>query len=181
MQITVYLGSNSGASVEYFRLAERFGRWIGENGHALVYGVSSAGLMGALATSALESGAEVTGVLPNVESILSRKQQGLSRYIYTESVSERRSRMIELADAFVALPGGLGTIDEITEVLSLASLKLTPKPIVVLGVNGYYAPLKGMLEHMIATGFSRREYLGQVCFTEDIDEAARFMATHALV
>ena len=120
MKIAVYLGSRNGARPEYVQAARSLGAWIGDKGHTLVYGGSRGGLMGELASAVLNHGGKVTGVLPDVDEIMNLKQKGLTEYIYTKDVAERRSKMIELADAFAVLPGGLGTLDEITEVLSLS-------------------------------------------------------------
>lgn len=178
MNVAVYLGSRPGDSPAYARNAEALGSWLGKSGLTLVYGGSKGGLMGVLASATLSEGGRVIGVLPDVEAILRQKQAGLSQYIYTKDVAERRSRMIALADAFVVLPGGLGTVDEITEVLSLASLDLIPQPIVFYGAEGYFEPFKALFEHMIAKGFSSKEYFKNVCFTENLEELAAFLKAH---
>ena len=178
MNIAVYLGSSGGNAPEYAALARDFGAWIGKAGHSLIYGGTATGLMGELASSALENGAKVTGVLPDVPVIMARRHPGLTECICTASVAERRSRMIELADGFVALPGGLGTVDEISEVMSLASLKILAQPIVLLGANGYYEPVKAWLKHMIDAGFSRPEYYFNTLITESIAEAGSFLTLH---
>ncbi len=179
MNIAVYLGSRPGDSPKYSEMTRALGKWIGKNGFTLVYGGSAQGLMGALADSTLASGGEVIGILPNVKEIMDVKQPGLTKYIYTASVAERRSRMIELADAFVTLPGGLGTLDEISEVLSLMSLDLLWQPVVFLGANGYYEPLRKLFRHIIDTGFSDRAYYKHVLFTEDIDSMAAHILSNA--
>ena len=178
MNITVYLGSSSGDSQAYADNAEALGKWIGSSGHTLVYGGSNGGLMGTLATAALKAHASVIGVLPRVDAIMEREQAGLSQYIYTETVAERRSRMIAMADSFIVLPGGLGTIDEITEVLSLKSLSLIPQPIAFFGAEGYFEPFKALFRHMIDKGFSRRAYFENICFTESLDELTGFLNVH---
>ena len=178
MNIAVYLGSHAGDSPAYTNNARALGMWIGSSGHTLVYGGTTAGLMGVLADSALEAGGKVIGVLPNVPLIMDQKHPGLSEYICSDDVADRRSRMIELADAFVALPGGLGTLDEITEVLSLVSLDLVRQPIVFFGAESYFEPFKVLFEHMIAKGFSSRGYFRNVCFTEDIGKLAAFLEGH---
>lgn len=178
MNVAVYLGSRPGDSPAYAKNAEALGRWLGKSGLTLVYGGSKGGLMGVLASAALSEGGRVIGVLPDVDLIMQLKQPGLSQYVYTEDVAERRSRMIELADAFVVLPGGLGTIDEITEVLSLASLDLIRQPIVFFGAEGYFEPFRALFKHMIQKGFSEEAYFKNVCFTESLDELAAFLRGH---
>ncbi len=178
MNIAVYLGSRPGNSPAYTKNAQVLGSWIGKNGYTLVYGGSNGGLMGVLASAALQEKGSVIGVLPKVDAILKRTQAGLSEYIYTEDVAARRSRMIGLADAFIVLPGGLGTIDEITEVLSLASLGLARQPIIFFGADGYFEPFKALFQHMIDQGFSSETYFTNVCFTESLEELSAFLGEH---
>lgn len=178
MNVTVYLGSRPGDSPAYTRNAETLGNWIGSSGHTLIYGGSDGGLMGVLASAALNAHGKVIGVLPQVEAIMQREQAGLSQIIYTEDVAARRSRMIELADAFVVLPGGLGTLDEISEVLSLASLDLIWQPIVFFGAEGYFEPFRALFRHMIEKDFSSESYFKNVLFTEELDELAAYLNAH---
>ena len=175
MNIVVYCGSTSGNNPNFSEAAKALGKWIGENGHTLVYGGAGKGLMGDVSTSALEAGARVIGVLPDVPQIQARRQQGLTEYIETKTMAERKTRMIELADAFVALPGGIGTIDEITEAMALASLDITPCPIVLFDTDGYYKPFKEVIENIIDNGLGRREFFSQVLVSEDMDEITAFL------
>ncbi len=175
MNIAVYCGSRPGNGDAYLQKARELGAWIGQAGHALIYGGTHVGLMGALADSALSNGAHVTGVIPDVAAIRAVRHPELSEYIDTSSVAERRTRMIELADAFVVLPGGLGTLDEITEVLSLISLDLLRGKTVFFGAQGYYRPLEGMFDSILRAGFGNAEYFRDVLFTEDIERVKRFL------
>ena len=175
MKIAVYLGSRNGARPEYVQAARSLGAWIGDKGHTLVYGGSRGGLMGELASAVLNHGGKVTGVLPDVDEIMNLRQKGLTEYIYTKDVAERRSKMIELADAFAVLPGGLGTLDEITEVLSLKSLNLIPQPIVFFDAADYFAPLRALFRHMIGEGFSEEAYFENVLFTDDTTQLDAFL------
>ena len=175
MNIVVYCGSSSGNNPQFAESARTLGKWIGENGHTLVYGGAGKGLMGEISTAALQAGGKVIGVLPDVPMIQARRQQGLTEYIETRTMSERKSRMIELADAFVALPGGIGTIDEITEVMALSSLDITPCPIVLFDTDGYYKPFKEVIENIIENGLGRREFFSQMLVSENMDEIAAFL------
>ena len=116
------------------------------------------------------------GVLPDVPQIQERRHQGLTEYIDTPSMAERKARMIELADAFVALPGGIGTLDELTDVMSLSSLDITTCPIVLFNTNGYYQPFKAVIDNIIENGFGRKEYFSRMLFSDDIKEIAEFIS-----
>ena len=122
MNITVYLGANEGSDPALKQAVEELGRWIGESGNALVYGGSRSGLMGRLAHSVLTAGGEVTGVEPQFFIDSEVQYDGLTRLIVTQDMTERKTRMIELGDAFIAFPGGTGTLEEIAEVMSKVSL-----------------------------------------------------------
>ena len=176
MNIVVYCGSSSGNDNKFMESAKTLGKWIGESGNTLVYGGANRGLMGAISDAALEAGGKVIGVLPDVPQIQARRHQGLTQYIDTASMAERKAKMIELADAFVALPGGIGTLDELTDVMSLSSLDITECPIVLFDTDGYYQPLRAVLRNIIENGFGRSEYFSKVLFSEDIDEIAEFLS-----
>lgn len=175
MNIAVYCGSSSGNDEKFIESAKQLGSWIGKSGNTLIYGGANKGLMGAIADSVLENGGQVTGVLPNVPQILARRHTGLTECIQTSSMAERKSKMIELADAFVALPGGIGTLDEISEVLSLASLDVISGPIVLYSVDGYYEPFRLVIRNIIESGFGREEYFKNMLFSDDLDEIGRFL------
>ena len=175
MNIVVYCGSTGGIGEKYLESARILGKWIGENGNTLVYGGASKGLMGAVCDATLEAGGKVIGVLPNVPRIQARRHQGLTEYIDTQSMADRKAKMIELADAFVALPGGIGTLDELTDVLSLASLDITNCPIVLFDTDGYYQPFKAVLRNIVENGFGQKEYFSGILFSEDMKEISEFI------
>ena len=175
MNIVVYCGSSSGIGNSYLESARILGKWIGESGNTLVYGGASKGLMGAVSDATLEAGGKVIGVLPNVPQIQARRHQWLTEYIDTSSMAERKAKMIELADAFIALPGGIGTLDELTDVLSLSSLDITTCPIVLYDTDGYYQPFKAVIRNIIENGFGREEYFSRMLFSHDIEEISKFI------
>ena len=175
MNITVYCGSSVGNKEIFVRKCAELGRWIGENGHTLVYGGANAGIMGAVADAVLAAGGRVTGVLPNVPLILGRRHPGLTECILTETVAERKMKMIDLADAFIALPGGIGTIDEITEVISLASLGIVTKPIVFFDTDAYYAGMRAVLSDIVKNGFGKEAYFRDILFSDDIEKIAALL------
>lgn len=175
MNIVVYCGSSNGTGDKYLESARILGKWIGESGNTLVYGGASKGLMGAVADATLEAGGKVIGVLPDVPQIQERRHQGLTEYIDTASMAERKAKMIELSDAFVALPGGIGTLDELTDVMSLSSLDITTCPIVLFDTDGYYKPFKAVIRNIVESGFGHDEYFSRMLFSEDIKEIAKFI------
>ena len=154
MNITVYLGASVGNDPAFLPAVQELGNWIGSNGHALVYGGSKSGLMGALADSVLEAGGHVTGVEPSFFIEAEFQHDGIDDLIVTSDMAERKAKMIELGDAFIAFPGGTGTLEEIAEVMSAVSLGHLSAPCILYNLDGYYNDLKALLEHMIDKGLS---------------------------
>lgn len=176
MNVTVYLGANTGNDPELVTAVRELGTWIGESGNALVYGGSESGLMGELAKSVLAAGGEATGVEPQFFIDAGFEFDGLTRLIVTKDMSERKAIMIERGDAFVAFPGGTGTLEEITEVMSKVSLKHLDAPCILYNLNGYYNDLKALLAHMIKMGLSSEERQAGIYFAEDLAEIKRILA-----
>ena len=138
MNITVYLGANEGKDPALKQAVQELGRWIGESGNALVYGGSRCGLMGEIAESTLNAGGKVTGVEPEFFVQGELQHEGLTELIVTKDMTERKTKMIELGDAFIAFPGGTGTLEEIAEVMSKVSLRHLDAPCILYNLNGYY-------------------------------------------
>lgn len=178
MNITVYLGANDGNDPLYLEEACRLGRWIGSSGHTLVYGGSACGLMGALARSALEAGGKVIGVEPQFFIDRAVQLNGLTELIITPDMAQRKAKMIELGDAFIAFPGGTGTLEEITEVMSKVSLRHLDAPCILYNLNGYYDSLRALLQHMIEKGLSSEERQAGIWFARDLGEIRRILAAH---
>ncbi len=170
MNITVYLGANEGNDPALRYAAKELGTWIGTSGNALVYGGSRSGLMGAIADSVLNAGGEVTGVEPRFFIEKEFQHDGLTKLIVTEDMSERKSKMIELGDAFIAFPGGTGTLEEIAEVMSKVSLKQLNAPCILYNLNGYYNGLKALLDHMIEKGLSSERRQEGIFFAENLED-----------
>lgn len=168
MNITVYLGANKGNDDSLERAAKELGQWIGDSGHALVYGGSKTGLMGILAESAVESGGKVTGVEPEMFIQSEVQYDGVTELIVTKDFPERKRKMIELGNAFIAFPGGTGTLEEIAEVMSQIALQQLDAPCILYNLNGYYDGLKALLFHMIEMGLSTEERQKQIYFVENL-------------
>ena len=170
MNITVYLGANAGNDPALRDAVRALGRWIGESGNALVYGGSKNGLMGALAESVLAAGGRATGVEPQVFVDQGFLYDELTELIVTRDFPERKVKMLDLGDAFIAFPGGTGTLEEIAEVMSRVALGQMDAPCILYNLNGYYDHLKALLDHMIDMGLSTPERQEGIYFAETLDE-----------
>lgn len=170
MNITVYLGANEGNDPSIAKSARELGAWIGKSGNNLVYGGSKVGLMGILAENALDAGAQVTGVEPQFFIDQAVQLDTITRLIVTDTMAERKAKMIELGDAFIAFPGGTGTLEEISEIMSKVSLKQLAAPCILYNLNGYYDHLKALLAHMIDMGLSTPERQEGIYFAEMLDD-----------
>jgi uncharacterized protein (TIGR00730 family) len=173
--LCVYCGSNSGNHPDYVEHARAFGSEMARRGIALVYGGGKVGLMGTVADAVLAGGGKVIGVIPRqlVEREVAHK--GLTELHVVETMHQRKTRMFELSDAFVALPGGFGTMDEMFEMLTWAQLGLHQYPCAFHNVRGYYSSLRTMMEHMVAEGFVRTEQRESVWFGESIEALFEWM------
>jgi uncharacterized protein (TIGR00730 family) len=153
--ICVFCGSSNGGDAAYLEAAGAFGTIAAERGLRIVYGGASVGLMGALADAVLAAGGEVVGVMPRALVDREIAHNGLTRLHVVETMHERKALMAELADAFIALPGGLGTLEELFEVWTWGMLGLHDKPFGLLNVSGYYDGLIAFLDHARDSGFVR--------------------------
>lgn len=175
MNITVYLGANEGNDPRLRKSVEELGTWIGSSGNALVYGGSKSGLMGAIADSVLQAGGKVTGIEPQFFIEKELQHDGLTRLIVTKDMTERKAKMIELGDAFIAFPGGTGTLEEIAEVMSKVSLKHLDAPCILYNLDGYYDDLKALLLKMIDKGLSSKERQEGIYFADNLDEIKQIL------
>ena len=176
--LCVYCGSSPGLRASYIDAAEAFGRLLATEGITLVYGGGNVGLMGALADSALAADGKVIGVIPQRLVIRELAHDGLTELHCVESMHERKLKMAELSDAFVALPGGVGTLEEIFEVVTWTQLGIQSKPCAFLDVDGYYAPLFQFLEHMSEQRFIKKEHLVSLIRTPDPAELLSQLRHH---
>ena len=180
MNITVYLGANLGNDPALAAAAGELGTWIGTAGHNLIYGGSKSGLMGILADAALAAGAHVTGVEPQVFIDAELQHEGIDELIVTRDMAERRAKMIELGDAFIAFPGGTGTLEEISEVMSAVSLGHLDAPCILYDLGGYYDDLKRLLAHMVSKGLSTPERQRGIVFADDIAQIAEIVGVFSV-
>lgn len=165
-RVCVFCGSSDGARPTYAETARAFGAELARRGLGLVYGGGSVGLMGTLADTVLAAGGEVIGVIPRGLATKELAHPGLTEQRVVTSMHERKATMAALSDGFVALPGGLGTLEETLEMLTWVQLGIHDKPVAVLNVDGYYDGLLKLLANAVREGFVRREYFDLLLFAD---------------
>lgn len=165
--ICVYCGSSAGVEAEYTRKASALGTEIARRGYGLVYGGGNLGLMGAVSRAAHTGGATVYGIIPGPLAAKEIAGETIGNIEVVETMHQRKARMAELADAFITLPGGFGTLEELFETISWIQLGIHSKPMGLLNVNGFYDPLRQMLEHQIDQGFIPFRYHQLLVIEED--------------
>jgi uncharacterized protein (TIGR00730 family) len=165
--ICVYCGSASGTNPEYVESARRVGTILARRGLGLVYGGGRVGLMGVVADVVLSGGGRVLGVIPEALATKEGAHHGLSELLVVDDMHQRKAFMARRADAFLTLPGGIGTFEEFFETLSWAALNLHHKPMGVLNVDGYFDPLLALLNHAVAERFVRKEFLDLLVVSAD--------------
>jgi uncharacterized protein (TIGR00730 family) len=168
--VCVFCGSNGGADPAYVAAAEAVGAGLAQRGISIVYGGGRVGLMGALADSARAAGGEVVGVMP--QALVDREigHTGIDDLHVVDTMHERKALMVELADAFIALPGGIGTLEELFEVYTWAQLGIHAKPLALLDVAGYYKPLAAFLDHAVTERFLRPESRAMLAVADSLEE-----------
>lgn len=166
--ICVYCGSSPGLLPEYTVTARELGRRLAEAGKTLVYGGGNVGLMGSMADGALAAGGKVIGVIPHHLIRRELAHRGITELIAVESMHERKAKMAELSDAFVALPGGIGTFEELFEIFTWSQLQLHQKPCVVLNIAGFYDPMLAFLRHTVEQGFLKPSQLESLRVETDV-------------
>lgn len=166
MKICVFCGSSSGNNSVYSRTAKELGARIAQGNHSLVYGGGNVGLMGVVADAVLENNGEVIGVIPRFLMDREVGHSGLTSLEIVSSMHERKKRMADLSDAFLAIPGGWGTLEELGEILTWKQLGLISQPVGVLNTNGFFDPLLTQMNHMVQEGFLREENFSSIKTSE---------------
>jgi uncharacterized protein (TIGR00730 family) len=177
--VCVYCGSGPGIDPAFVAAAHAFGKILAENQVRLVYGGGSIGLMGALATSVIDHGGNVTGIIPEFLIGRERPKKLAQDLVVTRDMHERKRTMFERADAFVALPGGIGTLEELVEQMTWAQLGRHKKPILIANINGFWDPLCDMLEHMRRMAFLHDENRLNFIVAERVDDILPKLAESA--
>lgn len=169
--LCLYCGSSPGSDPAFLEAARAAGRWTASHGHTLVYGGGNVGLMGAAADAAMAAGGTVIGVIP--QALVDREvaHHQITRLEIVQTMHERKQRMASLADAFLALPGGVGTLEEIIEVFVWNQLALHAKPCALLNIHGFYDPLQAFIAHMVASRFLTADHASALRFTPHLEDA----------
>jgi uncharacterized protein (TIGR00730 family) len=169
-KICVYCGSGPGTDPAFVEAARAFGTILAKNGIGLIYGGGTVGIMGELSCAVLDNGGEATGIIP--EFLMSREHamKGADGLIVTHDMHERKRKMFELADAFVALPGGVGTLEEIVEQMTWVQLGRHTKPILLANIQGFWEPLCALLDHMKKLEFIRGDLSFDLLVTDKVDD-----------
>ena len=175
MNIAVYCGSSSAKNPRFTECARELGEWIARNGHTLVYGGSSIGLMGVVSRAALDAGGKVYGVEPRFFIEAGVAQHDLTHLYVTDDMTQRKAKMIELADTFVAIPGGVGTLEEISEIFSRIRLGLGPDECFLMNIDGFYNPLRDLLRSMFDQRFLSQVDIDRIHFPESLEEFTRML------
>lgn len=169
-RICVYCGSSSGADPAFIASARKFGRILAENGIGLVYGGGDLGLMGAVAHAVLEAGGHVTGIIPHFLKKKENMLESVQELLVVGDMHERKRLMFEKSDAFVALPGGIGTLEELVEQLTWVQLERHTKPVLIADIGGFWRPLLGLLAHMRENRFIPREREASYLVAERVED-----------
>lgn len=174
-RICVFCGSADGADPAYVQATKELGQHIAAAGMGLVYGGATSGLMGVIADAAIEGGAEVIGVMPDVLMDREIAHRGLAQLHIVKTMHERKALMYDQADAFIALPGGYGTLDEFIEIVTWAQLKIHRKPCILLNTGGYFNGFLAFLDHGVTQGFIKPENRALIQIAESAEAALKIV------
>lgn len=179
-RLTVFCGSNPGNHPSYLLECEKLAELMVAKGIELVYGGGNVGLMGHIADSILSRGGKVIGIIPERLVDIEVGHNGLTELIVVKTMHERKAKMAELSDGFIALPGGIGTLEEIMEVFTWTQLGYLSKPCALLNTNGFYDSLNIFLEHMVTSRFLRKEHKESLLISDDVKSLIEQMESHKI-
>ena len=178
MQITVFCGANNGKSESYIENATELGEWIADNNHTLVYGGGKIGLMGVIADTVLENRGEVIGIMPQFLVDREISHTGITEFIIVDDMSVRKAKLVDLGDVFIALPGGPGTLEEISQVISWVRVGKKDAPCILMNVDGFYDFLEQYFDKMVEEGFLTREDREKTLFAKNLVEMEEFIVNY---
>ncbi len=176
--ITVFCGSADRAHEEYFSVARLTGQYLAQSGIRLIYGGGKTGLMGAVADGVLQAGGQVVGVIVESMNTPALAHAGLTHFEVLPTIQQRKARMYELADGFIALPGGFGTFDELFETLTWGQIGLHQKPVGLMNIRNYFAPLMAAIQHAGKEGFVFHEHVESIYMAETAADLIKQMQKH---
>ncbi len=175
MKITVFCGANNGRNEAYKENAMELGKWIATNNHTLVYGGGKVGLMGIIADTVLEKNSEVIGIMPQFLVDREISHTGITEFIIVDDMSERKTKLVDLGDVFIALPGGPGTLEEISQVISWVRVGKKDAPCILMNINGFYDFLEQYFDKMVEEGFLTKEDRARTLFAKSVSEMEEFI------
>ena len=178
MKITVFCGANNGQSELYKENAIELGEWIANNNYTLVYGGGKVGLMGVIADTVLGNGGEVIGIMPQFLVDREISHNDINELIVVDDMSVRKTKLVDLGDVFIALPGGPGTLEEISQVISWVRVGKKDAPCILMNVDGYYDFLEQYFDKMVEEGFLTKEDRERTLFTNSIAEMQEFIVSY---
>ncbi|MBF7137728.1 LOG family protein [Pediococcus pentosaceus] len=177
-KIAIYCGAAAGNNPTYANSARKLGKWMASNNIGLVYGGGQFGLMGIIAKTVIENGGHVDGIIPENLAARGASYQAVSNLQVVKDMSIRKQLMMDMADGFIALPGGPGTLEEISEVFSWSLIGDNNKPCVLFNTNHYYDNLQNMYDHMVVEGFLTSQARQKLLFSDSVEQIAEFMDTY---
>ena len=178
MKICVFCGSSMGNDIRYQEAAAQLGEVLAQNDCTLYYGGGNVGLMKIIADKMIEKGREVVGVMPNLILDMEIGHNGISKMIETDSMSERKTILINESDAFIAMPGGFGTLDELFEIVVLNQLRITDKPVALYNTLNYFDSLINFFDHAVSQGFIRKEHRDNIIVSDNPETILKELSRH---
>lgn len=178
MKICVFCGSSMGNDIRYQEAAARLGEVLAQNDCTLYYGGGNVGLMKIIADKMIERGKEVVGVMPNLILEMEIGHDGISKMVEVDSMSERKTILINESDAFIAMPGGFGTLDELFEIVVLNQLRITDKPVALYNTLNYYDSLINFIDHAVSQGFIRKEHRDNIIVSDNPETLFQELSRH---
>ena len=178
MKVCVFCGSSMGNDLRYKEAAERLGEVLAQNDCTLYYGGASVGLMKIIADKMLENGKKVVGIIPKLITDMEIAHEGVTEMIEVDSMSERKLMLINESDAFIAMPGGFGTLDELFEITVLNQLRITDKPVALYNTLNYYDSMMQFIDHAVSQGFIRKEHRDNIIVSDNPETLFKELSKH---
>ncbi|MBR6775865.1 MAG: TIGR00730 family Rossman fold protein [Bacteroidales bacterium] len=178
MKVCVFCGSSMGNDIRYQEAAAQLGEVLAQNDCILYYGGGNVGLMKVIADKMIEKGKEVVGVMPNLILDMEIGHDGISKMIEVDSMSERKTILINESDAFIAMPGGFGTLDELFEIVVLNQLRITDKPVALYNTLNYFDSLINFFDHAVSQGFIRKEHRDNIIVSDNPETILKELSRH---